>query len=58
MHKAYSEGESHVDYLKICKNCADMDGLLLNTEEFYTIVQKDILAKYGKEFTWALKAQV
>lgn len=37
---------------------ADMDGLLLNTETFYTIVQKQILAKYGKEFTWDLKAQV
>ena len=35
-----------------------MDGLLLNTETFYTIVQKQILAKYGKEFTWDLKAQV
>lgn len=36
----------------------DMDGLLLNTETFYTLVQQQILAKYGKEFTWALKAQM
>lgn len=35
-----------------------MDGLLLNTETFYTIVQQKILAKYDKEFTWDLKAQV
>ncbi|KFM26892.1 hypothetical protein F751_4953 [Auxenochlorella protothecoides] len=32
-----------------------MDGLLLNTEEFYTVVQQNIAADYGKEFTWELK---
>jgi hypothetical protein len=37
--------------------CADMDGLLLNTESFYTIVQKDLLKQYGKEHTWELKAK-
>lgn len=36
----------------------DMDGLLLNTEEFYTIAQQEIAAMYGKEFTWALKAKM
>jgi hypothetical protein len=35
----------------------DMDGLLLNTESFYTIAQKEILAKYGREFTWELKVK-
>lgn len=35
-----------------------MDGLLLNTEAFYTTVQKQILAEYGYDFTWELKAQV
>ena len=37
---------------------ADMDGLLLNTETFYTIVQKKILAEYGHTFTWALKIRL
>lgn len=36
----------------------DMDGLLLDTETFYTIVQQNILAKHGKQFTWALKAKM
>jgi (DL)-glycerol-3-phosphatase len=36
----------------------DMDGLLLDTETFYTIVQQQILKRYGKEFTWELKAKM
>ncbi|KAK1268239.1 hypothetical protein QJS04_geneDACA013883 [Acorus gramineus] len=38
----------------------DMDGLLLDTEKFYTIVQEEILAKYapGKVFTFSLKAKM
>jgi phosphoglycolate phosphatase-like HAD superfamily hydrolase len=36
----------------------DMDGVILDTESFYTVVQKQILAKYGREFTWALKAKM
>eukprot|EP01023_Acetabularia_acetabulum_P003372 TRINITY_DN11415_c1_g1_i1.p1 TRINITY_DN11415_c1_g1~~TRINITY_DN11415_c1_g1_i1.p1 ORF type:complete len:309 (-),score=55.28 TRINITY_DN11415_c1_g1_i1:275-1201(-) len=36
----------------------DMDGLLLDTETIYTQVQQEILQKYGKEFTWELKAKM
>jgi len=36
----------------------DMDGLLLNTESFYTIVQRDLVKKYGKEHTWELKSKM
>ncbi|KAI5068295.1 hypothetical protein GOP47_0016640, partial [Adiantum capillus-veneris] len=36
----------------------DMDGLLLDTEKFYTDVQEKILASYGKTFDWSLKAKM
>ncbi|WVZ10103.1 hypothetical protein V8G54_014633, partial [Vigna mungo] len=36
----------------------DMDGLLLDTEKFYTEVQEMILARYNKTFDWTLKAKM
>ncbi|MFQ5560259.1 MAG: HAD-IA family hydrolase [Nitrospinota bacterium] len=36
----------------------DMDGLLLDTEIFYTQVTQRIVSEFGKEFTWALKARM
>ncbi|KJE89284.1 haloacid dehalogenase-like hydrolase [Capsaspora owczarzaki ATCC 30864] len=36
----------------------DMDGLLLNTESMYSIASETILARYGKKFTYELKAQM
>ncbi|CAM8945803.1 unnamed protein product [Rhodiola kirilowii] len=36
----------------------DMDGLLLDTEKFYTKVQENILARYNKTFDWSLKAKM
>ncbi|XP_074269209.1 (DL)-glycerol-3-phosphatase 2 [Silene latifolia] len=36
----------------------DMDGLLLDTEKFYTEVQEMILARYNKTFDWPLKAKM
>jgi len=34
----------------------DMDGLMIDSEKVYTDVTNNILAKYGKEMTWDIKA--
>jgi len=36
----------------------DMDGLLLDTERFYTIVTQQIVERYGKNFDWTLKSKI
>jgi pseudouridine-5'-monophosphatase len=36
----------------------DADGLLLDTEPFYTKVNQAIAGRYGKTFDWALKSRV
>jgi HAD superfamily hydrolase (TIGR01509 family) len=36
----------------------DMDGLLLDTEPFYTEVSQRIAARYGKVFDWSLKLRM
>ena len=36
----------------------DMDGLLINTEDIYSLVTQQILDKYGKTFTWDLKLKM
>eukprot|EP01137_Pigoraptor_chileana_P010132 Opistho-2@59284 len=36
----------------------DMDGLLLDTEKFYTIVGQKIAERYGKNFEWSLKSKM
>ena len=42
-----SDGITHVIY--------DVDGLLLDTERFYTEAYRVIAARYGKEFDWRIK---
>ena len=36
----------------------DMDGLLLNTERFYSMVTQQIVERYGKNFDWTLKSKI
>ena len=36
----------------------DMDGLLLNTEPFYTEASQAIAARYGKAYDWSLKSRM
>ncbi|XP_013166312.1 PREDICTED: pseudouridine-5'-phosphatase-like isoform X1 [Papilio xuthus] len=36
----------------------DMDGLILNTEDLYTIGFQKIASRYGKEFTFDLKCRI
>lgn len=36
----------------------DMDGLLLDTEGFYTEVTQKIVASYGQTFDWSLKSKM
>ncbi|PSC74063.1 (DL)-glycerol-3-phosphatase 2 [Micractinium conductrix] len=43
---------------KISHVLFDMDGLLLDTETFYTVVQQRLVARFGKTFTWDLKAKI
>jgi pseudouridine-5'-monophosphatase len=43
---------------KITHVIFDMDGLLLDTEPFYTEAARRIAARYGKVFEWSLKSRM
>ncbi|CAH0731880.1 unnamed protein product, partial [Brenthis ino] len=36
----------------------DMDGLILNTEDLYTLGFQEVASRYGKEFTFDLKCKI
>ena len=46
----WSKAITHVIY--------DMDGLLLNTEGFYTQATQQIVKQYGRTYDWTLKSQL
>lgn len=43
---------------KITHIIYDMDGVLLDTEPFYTQVTQQIVQVYGKQFDWTVKSQM
>lgn len=43
---------------KITHIIYDMDGVLLDTEPFYTQVTEQIVQAYGKQFDWTIKSQM
>ena len=36
----------------------DLDGVLLDTEPFYTIATQEIVSEFGKTFDWSIKAKM
>lgn len=36
----------------------DLDGVLLDTEPFYTQVTQEIVSRYGKKFDWSIKSNM
>ncbi|EPS72999.1 hypothetical protein M569_01760 [Genlisea aurea] len=58
MAKLLGEAPARLSRPSISHVIFDMDGLLLDTEKFYTEVQEIILARYDKTFDWSLKAKM
>ena len=50
--------KSMTAFAKIKAILYDMDGLLLDTENFYTDVTQQIVSRYGKNFNWSIKSQM
>ena len=50
--------KSMTSFPKINAILYDMDGLLLDTENFYTDVTQQIVSRYGKNFDWSIKSQM
>ncbi|KAJ8951816.1 hypothetical protein NQ318_019789 [Aromia moschata] len=45
-------------FKKVTHVIFDLDGVLLDTERLYTLAIQNIVGKYGKTFTWEIKAHI
>lgn len=49
--------KSHLPVIRAC--LFDMDGLLIDSEDFYTICTNEVLREFGKpDLPWNIKAQL
>ncbi|XP_053615767.1 pseudouridine-5'-phosphatase-like isoform X3 [Plodia interpunctella] len=47
-----------MEYKPVTHVLFDMDGLILNTEDLYTLGFQEIASRFGKEFTFELKSKI
>ncbi|XP_053615764.1 pseudouridine-5'-phosphatase-like isoform X1 [Plodia interpunctella] len=47
-----------MEYKPVTHVLFDMDGLILNTEDLYTVAFQNIISQYGKDYTFELKLKL
>ena len=52
---AYTDAELERNFQPVTHVIFDLDGLLLNTEIFYTQILNEYCLKFGKQFSWEVK---